>query len=136
MSYGKQNRGMLHEPNDHFGPDRHVLAGVANESITVEQIYGCWRRDAPSRDGSPAFMSLCFRKDLTADGAAMGDGHGHDLRYDWWLKPKGELVIDEQSCLIAPEFRSAESMLLTRCIFMGLWRRECSNILPDGRCAN
>jgi hypothetical protein len=109
---------------------------MANESVMIDHIYGCWRKDDPSRGGSPAFMSLCFRKDLTADGAAVGDGHGHDLLYDWWLKPRGELVIDEQSCLVVPSNGSPDSMILTRCVFMGLWQRKCSNMLPDGRCAN
>jgi len=38
-----------------------VDSSVANEPAMVEQIYGCWRRDAPSRQSGPAFMSLCFR---------------------------------------------------------------------------
>ena len=109
-------------------------SSMASEPVTVEQIYGCWRNDAPSRDGSPAFISLCFRKDLTADGATMGNGHGQDLRYDWWLKPRGQLVIDEQSCFIT--FESPDSMVLSRCVFMGMWKRECSNTAPGGRCAN
>lgn len=114
-----------------------LLAGIAagpamaGEPVTVEQIYGCWRRDAPSRDAAPAFMSLCFRKDLTAVGAAFGDGHGHDIGFDWWLKPRGELVIDEQSCLTG-EGPLGDSMILSRCVFTGLWRRECRVLNADG----
>jgi hypothetical protein len=103
------------------------------QSFAPDQLYGCWRRDAPKKIGENriAFSDFCFRPDGTVYHVSIAPEGGGDELLDWQLIiPKDYLVIDGQTCLL---FGSTDVVLqLSRCLYMGSWIRKCRGMTEDG----
>jgi hypothetical protein len=110
-------------------PQRDVLP----TEFTRAKLLGCWRHDAAKQLGAPppGYSELCFRPDRTAHFMSIGREGGGDDLFKWRLIEREQaLVIDEQKCTIV-QAREGQ-LLLTRCLYMGLWMKRCTQMTADG----
>jgi hypothetical protein len=108
-------------------------ADAGPTEFTRAKLLGCWRHDAAKQlDGPPVgYSELCFRPDRTAHFVSIAPQGGGDDLFKWRLMEREQaLVIDEQKCSIMPAREG--QLLLTRCLYMGLWLKRCTKISADG----
>jgi hypothetical protein len=110
-------------------PQQRTLPGA----VTRVKLLGCWRHNAAQQLGAPpsGYSELCFRPDATAYFVAIAPGGGGDDLFKWRLiEHEQALIIDEQKCSIMSA--QDEQLVLTRCLYMGLWLKRCTRMTADG----
>jgi hypothetical protein len=106
---------------------------LSAQSLGVVDFYGCWRHDSARKIGEKrgGFSVLCLRANRTAHYISIAAGGGGDEELEWEFIPNNSLVIDGQTCLLQPGSNRAQ-LFLTRCLFMGVWVRQCTRMSEDG----
>jgi hypothetical protein len=102
------------------------------ENFHESQLYGCWKHAGvrPVANQWTGDSILCFRKDRTVHYNYIAPEHGEADLFEWRLLPDDTLSIDEQSCDM--QGTTAENLFLGRCLYMGLWVRQCSRMNDEG----
>jgi Sel1 repeat-containing protein len=110
--------------------------GAGAQSLSAEQLYGCWRHEAPRRLDLPqrkAFMDLCFRTDGSVYQVDMAPEGGGDKLLKWNVTTDDELVINRQTCGANLQQQLGRRVLfLDTCVYMGAWSQICTGLDPDG----
>ena len=97
------------------------------------QFYGCWKHAGvrPVANQWTGYSILCFRNDRTVHYGYISPEHGGEDLFEWRFIPNDTLSIDEQSCDIWPG-TTTENLFLGRCLYVGLWIRQCVRMNEEG----
>jgi hypothetical protein len=110
--------------------------GAGAQSLSAEQLYGCWRREAPRRLELPqrqAFVDLCFRTDGTVYQVDIAPEGGGDDLFNWTILNERDLVINRQTCGADIQQRQdGRFMFLDTCVYMGAWTQICARMDSNG----
>jgi hypothetical protein len=112
------------------------LEASAQQGVSADQLYGCWRREVPRRLELPqrkAFMDLCFRADGTVYQVDIAPDGGSDDLFNWTILNERDLVINRQTCGADIQQRqNGRFMFLDTCVYMGAWTQICAHLDSNG----
>jgi hypothetical protein len=119
-------------PAQQAPPSAAPQSGPPSENFQESQLYGCWKHAGvrPVANQWTGDSILCFRKDRTVHYNYIAPENGEADLFEWRLLPDDMLSIDEQSCDM--QGTTAENLSLGRCLYMGLWVRQCSSTNDEG----